>query len=800
MRKHRLTAFLGPLRRALPWLARVLKDRQVLTLLGILALGVYLRLWNIHHLFNAIHDFDEGAYSLGGRFISQGYLPYQDFLLAHPPLYDLVLASVYKVFGYSFFYGRYLSVALSVASIILIYFIGKRMYHPRAGLGAAALFAVSTEVMYYGRRVIQEPLGIFLVLLAIYLAFDFISNRKQNKLILCGLVLGLAVATKYIFIPAVIAIVVAAVVISMKEDFWRSIRKLGRWELWGVYASFAAIFYAFLLLLKWVFGLDVPIPFIGPMYPTAGNVVIAIFVFVVPFFIAVLLEKSFPSKEWWLQLWGLRRNKVLWMLVGGTVLGFVCVTGFFWIKAPQEFITQTVLIQQNRSAVEFPSFVALLRTAPFSPAFLRMAFLPILFIIPLILVLLNKRDFHKSDCFLSIALIVSFIFCQVFFHLPRYYVSVMPFLFLSICWLVPQMNVKMLTARLKAGLMVFLAVILFSLSLSVVLLKNYTGYDINWPWFSANEEEVYEETLEFLEGAEAEKIYATNPIFPAMSPKLNSTLAFDTFALLWLKEVPPEEMVRDLIDEDVDYVVLDTWVRYWGYPYEKQATELVEQVRLNSRLVEVIEPDSRCMVEIYRLGVQAEGIFNGNFEHWVRTEGMAAPLGWNPILIKGEGDKAIIHEDYIAGKKCVALDIYEDGEKFDGTDSTHAGISQKISFPQGKIAVEVFPRVNTTTTETLALGPGIHFMDGDGHACIIGFSDEVDTETIIRSEDGKRTLVFKPAQLQQWSEHTIDLPAYWSHAGWQQPTEVTVLLVVSAYYINPGYYAFCVAEIEMEDT
>ena len=782
------------------WLARVLKDRQVLALLGTLALGAYLRLWNIHHLFNAIHDFDEGAYSLGGRFISQGYLPYQDFLLAHPPLYDLVLASVYKIFGYSFFYGRYLSVALSVACIILIYFIGKRMYHPRAGLGAAALFAVSTEVMYYGRRVIQEPLGIFLVLLAIYLAFDFISNRKQNKLILCGLALGLAVATKYIFIPAVIAIVVAAVVISMKEDFWRSIRKLGRWELWGVYASFVAIFYAFLLLLKWVFGLDVPIPFIGPMYPTAGNVVIAIFVFVVPFFIAVLLEKSFPSKEWWLQLWGLRRNKVLWMLVGGTVLGFVCVTGFFWIKAPQEFITQTVLLQQNRSAVEFPSFVALLRTAPFSPAFLRMAFLPILFIIPLILVLLNKRDFHKSDCFLSVALIVSFVFCQVFFHLPRYYVSVMPFLFLSICWLMPQMNVKMLTARLKAGLMVFLAVILFSLSLSVVLLKNYTGYDINWPWFSANEEEVYEETLEFLEGAEAEKIYATNPIFPAMSPKLNSTLAFDTFALLWLKEVPPEEMVRDLIDEGVDYVVLDTWVRYWGYPYEKQATELVEQVRLNSRLVEVIEPDSRCMVEIYRLGVEVEGIFNGNFEHWVRTEDMAAPLGWNPILIKGEGDKAFIHEDYIAGKKCVALDIYEDGEKFDETDSTHAGISQKISFPQGKIAVEVFPRVNTTTTETLALGPGIHFMDGDGHACIIGFSDEVDTETIIRSEDGKRTLVFKPAQLQQWSEHTIDLPAYWSHSGWQQPTEVTVLLVVSAYYTNPGYYAFCVAGIEMEDT
>ena len=657
MRKYRLTAFPAQARRALSWLAGVLKDRQVLTLLGILALGAYLRLWNIQHLFNAIHDFDEGAYSLGARFISQGYLPYQDFLLVHPPLYNLVLASVYKIFGYSFFYGRYLSVALSLACIILIYFIGKKMYHPGAGLAAAALFAVSTEVMYYGRRVIQEPLGIFLILVAIYFAFDFINNRKQNRLIFCGLALGLAVATKYLFIPAVIAIVVAVAVMSMKGSSWRLIRGLGRWELWVAYASFAAIFYAFLLVLNWVFGLNVAIPFLDPMYPTVGNVMIAILVFVVPFFIAVMLEKSYPSKQWWLELWRLRRNKTLWMLVGGTVLGFVCVTGFFWIKAPHEFITQTVLLQQNRSAVEFPSFVALLRMAPLSPAFLRMAFLPILFVIPLILALLNKRYFNRSDCFLAISLIVSFIFCQVFFHLPRYYVSVMPFLFLGICLLVPQMNLKMLTDRLKAGLMVFLAILLFSLSLSVVLLKNYTGYDINWPWFSSNEEEVYQETLEFLEGVEAEKIYATNPIFPAMSPELDSTLAFDTFALLWLEEVPPEEMVTNLINEGVDYVVLDTWVRYWGYPYEKQATELVEQVRLNSQLVKVIEPDSRCMVEIYQLGAEAEGIFNGDFEHWVRTEEMAVPVGWNPTLIKSEGDRAVIGEADIGGKKCVALDV-----------------------------------------------------------------------------------------------------------------------------------------------
>ena len=130
--KRKLTTPPSLPRRASSWLAKAIRDRQVLTLLGILALGAYLRLWNIQHLFQIVHDYDEGAYALSSHFISQGYLPYQDFMLVHPPLYNLVLAAVYKVFGYSFFYGRYLSVALSLACIVLIYFVGKKMYHPRA--------------------------------------------------------------------------------------------------------------------------------------------------------------------------------------------------------------------------------------------------------------------------------------------------------------------------------------------------------------------------------------------------------------------------------------------------------------------------------------------------------------------------------------------------------------------------------------------------------------------------------------------------------------------------------------------
>ena len=74
----------------------ILKDKRTWILFVIVALGTYLRSVNIDHTFNAVHDYDEGAYSLAARFITEGYWPYQDFNFAHPPLYELLLAGVYK--------------------------------------------------------------------------------------------------------------------------------------------------------------------------------------------------------------------------------------------------------------------------------------------------------------------------------------------------------------------------------------------------------------------------------------------------------------------------------------------------------------------------------------------------------------------------------------------------------------------------------------------------------------------------------------------------------------------------------
>jgi len=806
IRKHILTTPIKPPRHVFSWLAKAVKERQVLILLAILALAAYLRLWNIQHLFNAIHDYDEGVYSLGAHFISQGYMPYQDFMLTHPPLYNLVLASVYKIFGYDFFYGKYLSMALSLATIVLVYLLGKRLYHSTAGLAAAALFAVSPMMMYFGRRCVQEAMGVLFIVVATYFAFDFINNSKSNRLFFSGLFLGLAIATKYIFIPAAAAIIIAVILLSMGQRFWQSIKVLGRPLLWVNYTCIAAIFFAILMPLQWSLNLDIAIPFFDIMYPTPSNVAVVIFVFVFPLVIALaMLGERFPFKEWWNGIWETRHNRGLWLLLAGTALAFIAVTGYFWIKTPQEFTYQTFLLQQNRPYIEFPSLVAIIRAAPTSPYFLRMAFLPILLSIPLTLVILNRREFARGDCFLSVAMIVSLVLCQGFYHLPRYYISLLLFFLLGISSLMPAVNANVLTAklqsfslRIKASLLAVGASFFLFLSLSIVLLTNYTGYDVNWPWFASNEEYVYTETINYLETAGAEKVYSVNPIFVAMAPDLDSTLAIDSFALLWLEETPSEHIIQDRIAEGVDYVVLDSWVKYWASPYDKQARELTQAVRHNARLVKVISPDTMCSTEIYRLGAEAEGIFNGDFDHWVTDRGIKVPLGWNPVLIGGEGDVASISQAYKDNKKCVQLMACENGEKDGELEATHAGIAQTMPFPEDKITVEVLPEVNTEALGRAALGPSINFLDDEGHSLAIGFSDAVDTETVFQSEKSDWVLVVRPAELGQWSEFTVDLPAYWRQAGWTQPEEVRLLIVVSAHYKNPGPYAFYIARAEMD--
>jgi len=791
--------------RASSQLKIVLTDKKIWVLFAIVALGAYLRLINIEHTFNSGHDFDEGAYSLAARFIAQGYWPYQDFSFVHPPLYELLLASIYKIFGYSFFYGRYLAVALSIFSMILIYLVGRKMYSPKVGLVAATLFAVSPDMVYAGRRVVQEPLGIFLLLLAVYFAINFIQGRKWNQALLCGLFLGLTVATKYVFIPAVAAIILATAIIAARSELWRKVKDIGRPALWAVYLALATVAYSVLLLLRWALDLDIAVPFIDLLYLTPANLAVVFFIFILPLIIAiVVMAKDLPVKQWFLGIWQIFRERGLLLLLGGTLLGFLVVTAVFLIKMPQDFIYQTVILQQNRSMVEYPALIGFIRGVLLMPAFLRLSFIPVLLTIPVIFIILNKARFNKSDCFIAITLITSLLLCQFFQALPRYYVSTLIFLFLGIAQLVRPLSLEILKTRfvnittfVKVRVFSVFAVLALFLSISLLLLSNYTPFDVAWAIFPSNEEYVYDKTVEYLESAEAKRVYAISPSFPAMSSEIESTVAFDTFSLLWLQEKRPDEIVDNLVAEGVDYIVIDKWARVWGDPFSYDIDALVSEIRHRSRLMTVISPRSSARAEIYLLGAGKGGVFNGGFEDWVMGEKGNVPLGWESRIFIGEGDKSNIGQASIDGTKCLAISLFEDGIRDEDLDYSFISVSQHdVPFPDGTITLTVFLESDTIKSGSSVLGPAIHLVDRDGHALIIGFSSEAKEDSSYIYDDGDRMLVIKKAISGDWFDCVIDPALYWEQAGWLIPQEFDIHLAASASYNTPGYHVLYIAGIE----
>jgi 4-amino-4-deoxy-L-arabinose transferase-like glycosyltransferase len=511
-------------------LTRVFKDRKFQILLLILAVGAYLRLWHIQHLFKWIYDYDEGAYSVGGRLISQGFLPYRDFPLVHPPSYDLLLAGIYKVFGYNFFYGRYLSVIIFLACVVLAYLIVKRLYNPVAGLLTAALFAFFPGFFLLWYRVVQEPLGILLVLLAVYLAADYIVDREhKNRLLFSGLFLGLAVATKFTLVPAVIGFALGIIILAMS----------GHWRSW----------------------------------------------------------RSVPSGLFSLELG---------LLVAGIVAGFLLVTGFFIATSPHQFFNQTLLAQLGYRVTDtMGTIIARFRFISSGSPTDTLNTLSLVFPLGVFLALLIRRNFSRANVFLLATLFVSIPLCATFdpFGEVRYFTSAFIFALLAMASFTPSLDKKLFadqmtrqTALKSAGLIVALLVILASVAGTVTLMHQY---NFMGPGQMTYEEEAYSQTLSYLEEIGARKVYSLSPIVPALSPKLASSLHFDTFGLLFVLRQTPETVIEYQLEEGVDYLIVDAF--QWLGLRQYEVARLVIEVRQQGTLVKTIIPGELPMLglEIY---------------------------------------------------------------------------------------------------------------------------------------------------------------------------------------------------------
>ena len=129
----------------------------------------------------------------------------------HPPLYFLAQHLSFTILGENTIAMRLPSAIFGIGSLILVYFITKKLFDKWTAVITVALASVQAYLVWVSRTGLQESMVIFFMLASV---LAFIHSEKNNRLFFAfGLFLGLSWLTKYTAIallPAVFAYIIVA--------------------------------------------------------------------------------------------------------------------------------------------------------------------------------------------------------------------------------------------------------------------------------------------------------------------------------------------------------------------------------------------------------------------------------------------------------------------------------------------------------------------------------------------------------------------------------------------------------------
>lgn len=217
-------------------------DVRVMTqrlLVGVLILAFFLRVWGINFGLPYLYHPDEPGYvgiaqtifktgDLNPHFFhypslflylnALAYIPYfwagklaGVFNLPTNVPYPIVIAmGVGKTpMSTTFLMGRTLTAIFGSLSVLLVFFIGRRLADERVGLLASLLLAISPTNVQNSRFITPDTFLVFFLLLSFWGSSCILGEGKIRHYILAGVGAGLAMSSKYngylVLIPLVVA-------------------------------------------------------------------------------------------------------------------------------------------------------------------------------------------------------------------------------------------------------------------------------------------------------------------------------------------------------------------------------------------------------------------------------------------------------------------------------------------------------------------------------------------------------------------------------------------------------------------
>jgi len=177
-------------------------NKELAILVLILLLGAFFRLYHIGEYMTFLGD--EGRDVL----IVRRLLVDGNLILIGPgtsignmylgPLYYYMMAPALLLAGFSPVGPAVMIALLGVATIFLIYWVGRQWFTPRAGLIAALLYGLSPTVIVHSRSSWNPNIMPFFALLTIYSVWQITQEKKYNWLIVLGLAYAFVLQSHYL--------------------------------------------------------------------------------------------------------------------------------------------------------------------------------------------------------------------------------------------------------------------------------------------------------------------------------------------------------------------------------------------------------------------------------------------------------------------------------------------------------------------------------------------------------------------------------------------------------------------------
>jgi 4-amino-4-deoxy-L-arabinose transferase-like glycosyltransferase len=195
-----------------------MKHKSIIILAIILLVAAFLRIYRISDYMTFLGD--EGRDVLVVKGILEGNLTLLgprasagDFFTG--PIYYYMMTPFLWLWQYDPV-GPAIMVALfGIATVYLVYLVGKNFFDERAGLFAAALYAVSPLVLTYSRSSWNPNTLPFFALLTLYVLYKAVTTvRSWKYYILTGFLLGICVQLHYISLFLAVAVAISLFIMN----------------------------------------------------------------------------------------------------------------------------------------------------------------------------------------------------------------------------------------------------------------------------------------------------------------------------------------------------------------------------------------------------------------------------------------------------------------------------------------------------------------------------------------------------------------------------------------------------------